>query len=146
MLFLTLLGIVGLIIGIAGVSSSDSISSNSFVKASMGLFIALFGILPLSTCWLYTQLSGSLRSFQKKLFLAMLLSFPFVLVRIVFSAISDYGNHPDFSVYRGNPTIYLCMDVLEEIAAMVITMALGLSAVRSKDFVKVAPVAEVAQP
>lgn len=143
--FLTILGIVGLIVGIAGVSMSNSIRPNHMVKASMAMFLALFAILPLATAWLFLQLRGSLKVFQKKLFLALLLSFPFVLVRVVYSAVGDYGNSPDFSVYGGNATIYLCMDVLEEIFAMAITMAFGMSAVFSKDFIKITSV-EVSQP
>ncbi|KAL4893724.1 hypothetical protein BDV59DRAFT_201499 [Aspergillus ambiguus] len=138
--FLTIVGIVGLIVGIAGVSSSDGIHSNGIVKASMGIFLALFAIALLVTAWLFLQLRGSLREFQKKLFLATVLSSPFVLVRLVYSAMADYSNNPDFNVYDGNTTIYLCMDVLEEIVAMAITMALGMSAVRAKDFIKYTPV------
>ena len=137
---LTLLGIAGLIVGIVGASISKTPRPNNVVKASMGLFLALFAILPLATAWLFLQLRGSLRVFQKKLFLSMLLSLPFVLVRVVYSAVGDYGNNPDFSIYGGNATVYLCMDVLEEIIAMAITMTFGMSAVRSKDFVRVAPV------
>lgn len=143
--FLTLLGIVGLIVGIAGVSMSNSIRPNHMVKASMAMFLALFAILPLATAWLFLQLRGFLKVFQKKLFLALLLSFPFVLVRVVYSAVGDYGNNPNFWVYGGNAKIYLCMDVLEEIFAMAITMAFGMSAVLSKDFINITSV-EVSQP
>ncbi|KAL3459702.1 hypothetical protein BJX64DRAFT_200209 [Aspergillus heterothallicus] len=141
----TLVCIIGLILGIAGVSSADHSNDGTYhpgsiVKASMGLFLAVFVITFLTAGWLWLQLSMSMRAFQRKLFLAVALSFPFLIVRLVYSAISDYGNNSKFTVLVGDPTIYLCMSVLEEIAAMGITMALGLSAVLEKDFVRYAPV------
>jgi hypothetical protein len=144
MKLLTLVTFIGLILGIAGVSSSDkggSYQPSTLAKAAMGIFLAVFAIFILLTVWLYYELSFSLRRFQKKLFIAIALSSPFLLVRLVYSALSDYTTYKDFSLY-GNATVYLCMAVLEEIIAMAITMALGISAVLEKDFVKVIPVAQ----
>jgi hypothetical protein len=144
MKLLTLVTFIGLILGIAGVSSSDkgdSYQPSTLAKAAMGIFLAVFAIFILLTVWLYYELSFSLRRFQKKLFIAIALSSPFLLVRLVYSALSDYTTYQDFSLY-GNATVYLCMAVLEEIIAMTITMALGISAVLEKDFVKVIPVAQ----
>ena len=136
---MSLVCIIGLIVGIAGVSSANGSNGGyhpgSIVKASMGIFIAVFVIYHLVACWLYLQLRYTMLVFQKKLFLALGLSCPFVLVRIVYAAISDFADIPSFSL-GGNPTIYLCMDVLEEIIAMGITMALAMSAVLEPDFVK----------
>lgn len=109
----------------------------ALVKVSMGIFIAVFVITALITSRLFFTLNSRLRRFQKKLFLASALSAPFLVVRMVYSALGDYDSNDNrFSLLNGNTTIYLCMDVLEEIAAMVITMALGISAVREQDFVK----------
>jgi uncharacterized membrane protein YqgA involved in biofilm formation len=106
------------------------------VKVSMALFIATFVVFALMAGWLWLQLQYSLGAFQKKLFLAVALSCPFLVVRLVYSAISDYADSSSFTVLTGNPTIYLCMSVLEEIVAMALTMALGMSAVLEKDFVR----------
>lgn len=133
---------MGLIVGIAGVSSSSNVDANgqleagSVTKASMGIFLAVFVILVLFTGWLFLQPNTKALKFQKKLFLAVALSLPFILVRMVFSAISNFSHKKSFDVLVGSPTIYLCMSVLEEIVAMVITMALGISAVLEKDFVR----------
>ena len=103
----------------------------------MGIFIAVFVITALITSWLFFTLHSRSRRFQKKLFLASALSAPFLVVRLVYSALGDYDFNDDrFALLNGNTTIYLCMDVLEEIAAMVITMTLGMSAVLEKDFVR----------
>jgi hypothetical protein len=104
----------------------------------MGIFIAVFVMTALITSWLFFTLHSRLRRFQKKLFLASALSAPFLMVRLVYSALGDYNSNDDrFALLNGNTTIYLCMDVLEEIAAMVIIMALGMSAVLEQDFFKV---------
>lgn len=140
----TLVTMIGLILGIAGVSSSGKgggYQPSTLTKAAMGIFLAVFLIFILLTVWLYHELSFSLRRFQKKLFIAIALSSPFLLVRMVYSALSDYTTYKMFSLDE-NATVYLCMAVLEEIIAMVITMALGISAVLEKDFVKLTPVAQ----
>ncbi|KAL2859188.1 hypothetical protein BJX68DRAFT_261633 [Aspergillus pseudodeflectus] len=137
----TIVCFVGLILGIAGVSTADDSDDGTYhpgtmVKVSMALFIATFVVFALMAGWLRLQLQYSLGAFQKKLFLAVALSCPFLVVRLVYSAISDYADNSSFTVLTGNPTIYLCMSVLEEIVAMALTMALGMSAVLEKDFVR----------
>ncbi|KNG87064.1 hypothetical protein ANOM_005686 [Aspergillus nomiae NRRL 13137] len=145
----TVLAFVGLILGIAGVSTANvtytkvdghwtyTYHPGALVKASMGIFIAVFVITILMTGWLFFQLCFTLRRFQTKLFLATAFSTPFLVVRLVYSALGDYDSDDErFSLIKGNATIYLCMAVLEEIAAMAITMALSMSAVLEKDFVK----------
>ena len=144
MKLVTLVTFIGLILGIAGVSSSDKgggYQPGTLAKAAMGIFLAIFVIFILLSVWLFYELSFSLRRFQKKLFIAIALSSPFLLVRLVYSALSDYTTYKAFSL-DGNATVYLCMSVLEEIIAMAITMALAISAVLEKDFMKLTPVAQ----
>ncbi|KAE8396418.1 hypothetical protein BDV23DRAFT_177954 [Aspergillus alliaceus] len=145
----TVFGIIGLILGIAGVSTASvtyaevdghftyTYHPSTLAKASMGIFIAIFAITVLITVWLYFQLLPTLRRFQKKLFMATALSTPFLVVRLAYSALGDYDSDDQrFGLIGGDDTIYLCMSVLEEIAAMVITMALGMLAVLEPDFVR----------
>ncbi|KAJ5159786.1 uncharacterized protein N7482_006790 [Penicillium canariense] len=128
---------IGLILGIAGISIDDDNTStyhaNSMVKAAMGIFLAVFAIVTLLTAWLAVQLRPTLGAGQKKLFLAILLSWPFLLVRVVYSAIADFTDDPRFAILTGDATIYLCMDVLEEIIAMVICVVFGVLAVLNKE-------------
>ncbi|PWY93025.1 hypothetical protein BO94DRAFT_487504 [Aspergillus sclerotioniger CBS 115572] len=140
---ITLVSFIALILGIAGVSSANDNSNgytpDTIVKVSMAIFIVVFVIYNLAAAWLFFQLSFSMRNFQKKLFMAIVLSFPFILIRVIYSAISDYTTIDKFAVLTGSPTIYLVMDVLEEIVAMALTMFLGMSAVLEEDFVKLTP-------
>lgn len=131
----TIVTIVALILGIAGVSTADRNSSfhaNALVKAAMGIFLAIFVLIYLITAWM-GMVTTSKSGFQKKFFLAIGLSCPFLLVRLVYSAIGDFGTDTRFAPLQGDPTVYLCMNVLEEIAAMAITVAFGVMAMLEKD-------------
>lgn len=144
MKLVTIITFIGLILGIVGVTVSDDSGGyqpGTPAKAAIGIFLAVFAIFILLSMWLFYELSYSLRRFQKKLFIAIALSSPFLFVRLVYSALGDYTAFKAFSI-GGNATVYLCMAALEEIIAMAITMALGISAVLEKDFVKLTPVAQ----
>lgn len=136
----TLLGFLGLILGIVGVSimnDNEAFHANSEMKATMGIFIAVFGIMTVLTGWLILNLWFTIREWQKKLFLAIILSWPFLLIRLVYSAMGDFRTDGRF-VIGGSNTIYLCMDVLEEIAAMALCVGYGVSSMREKEREEVA--------
>lgn len=124
--------VIGLILGIVGISITDDNSSsfhaNGIVKAAMAVFLAVFVVDIAITSWLFTQLRSRLSIFQKKLFYAILFSWPFLLIRLIYSAIGDFTEDSRFTILEGDPTIYLCMDVLEEIVAVSICVAFGMSA------------------
>lgn len=139
---------VGLILGITGVSTADRTNGytpGTVSKAAMGLFLAVYVITILLTTWLFYAHSFALLRYQKKLFLGIALSAPFLLVRLIYSALSDYTSNNTFSMEslaknnHTSLTAYLCMSVLEEIISMVIAMVFGVSAVLEADFVKPTP-------
>lgn len=132
---MSLVVFIGLILGIAGISSADDNSGfnpNGITQGAMGIFVAGFVIIFLASAYLAMELRSSLNPAQKKLFLAIGLSMPFVLVRVVYSAVADFGKVHSFTVLVGNPTIYLCMAVLEEIIAMALCVGFGVSALRDQ--------------
>lgn len=135
--------LAGLILAIIGDTNSNfqNYHPNVLVKTAMGIFLAVFPITLLLSAWLFYQIYLSMRKFQRKLFAAIALSAPFYLVRLVYSAIGDFGSSKDFAVGSGNVTIYLCMSVLEEIISIAIVVGLGYSAMRGKDYVKPTAVA-----
>lgn len=138
---------IGLILGIASINGSNgnTYHPDKLTKAAMGIFLAVFAISILMTIWLWLQVSYSAKKFQKKLFLGIALATPFLLVRLVYSAISDYTDNPRFAL-DGDPTIYLCMNVLEEIVAMAIIMIFATSAVLEKDFVRLTSARRGSEP
>lgn len=144
----TLMAIIGLILGIVGVSTADTTNGytpGKLPKAAMGLFLAVYVLTILLTAWLLYSYSFVLRSYQKKLFLGIALSAPFLLVRLIYSALGDYTDIREFSMMslaendHKSTTVYLCMSVLEEIISMVIAMVFGVSAILQSDFVKPTP-------
>ncbi|KAJ5921148.1 hypothetical protein N7466_009474 [Penicillium verhagenii] len=145
----TLMGIIGLVLGIVGVSKAKSLTPSTLTKVAMGLFLAVFVITMLLTVWLFQSYSVGMLSYQKKLFLAIALSAPFLLVRLIYSALGDYTTSEHFLTKslvandETSVTVYLCMSVLEEIVCMVIAMVFGVLAVLSSDFVKPNPDGEV---
>lgn len=50
---------------------------------------------------------------------------PFVLVRMIYSALGTFSRGQTFSILDGSNTAYLCMDVLMEIIAISICLASG---------------------
>ncbi|KAE8385481.1 hypothetical protein BDV23DRAFT_176232 [Aspergillus alliaceus] len=134
----TLITFIGLILSIAGGVSSGGYPPGGLAKAATGIFLAVFVLFPVLSIWLFLELSGSLQRFQKKLFIAILLSTPFLVARLIYASLGDYTSLDTFSL-DGNPTVYLGIAVLEEIIALAITMVLGISAVLEPDFVKLTP-------
>lgn len=125
--------LIGLILGIVGISITDdnssSLHANAIVKAAMAIFLAVFVADIAITSWFFIQLRSRLSIFQKKLFYAIAFSWPFLLIRLIYSAIGDFTEDSRFKILKGDPTIYLCMDVLEEIVAVSICAVFGMSAV-----------------
>ncbi|KAJ5832385.1 hypothetical protein N7474_000696 [Penicillium riverlandense] len=139
--FLYLLGFLGLILGIVGVSimkDKGPFRANGEVKAAMGIFIALFVVITLATGWLASQLGSAMSVWQKKLLLAIGLSWPFLLIRLIYSAMGDFSTDTRFTVLspkasNTNVTIYLCMSVLEELVAMGFCVIFGMSSENQKE-------------
>ncbi|KAJ5739757.1 hypothetical protein N7533_012541 [Penicillium manginii] len=136
----TLVALIGLILAIAGVSTAktspgETYKPGTLVKVAMAIFLVIFAATMLLSVWLFYSLSFSLLRFQKKLFLAIALSAPFLVVRMVYSALSDFTTIKEFALGQ-NETVYLCMSVLEEIVANIIVLSFGISAVLQPDFVK----------
>ncbi|KAJ5826256.1 hypothetical protein N7474_003394 [Penicillium riverlandense] len=130
-------GFVGLVLGIAGISMTDDTKgpfhANGVVMGAMGTFIAVFVIFTVQAVYLAIKMRSTVNRAQKKLFLAVGLSWPFLLVRLVYSSIGDFSNDARFAILTGDATIYLCMDVLEEIAAMALCVFFGLSALLQEE-------------
>jgi hypothetical protein len=58
---------------------------------------------------------------------AVACSLPFILVRLLYSAITAFGHDSSFNVVTGSVTITLVMVALEEIAVVAIYTITGLS-------------------
>lgn len=137
--FFTILGLTslaGLIIGIVGavLAVEDSVgisySNNSEMQAALALFIAVYAL----TLYCFgIQIFHACRSPERRnalgrdmyVIAAVGASLPFLLVRVIYASIADYGNNPDFNFFNGNMTVYLCMGVLVEIIVTTICLTVG---------------------
>jgi uncharacterized membrane protein len=139
---LSLVSLVALIIAIVGVDKTEKSGNiSALLKAAMIIFLIVLAIILAATAWLFNETKGTLRKFQKKLFIGISLSAPFYAVRLIYGAIADLGPYEIFqSALSGNPshcslTLSLCMSVLEEIIALALAVALGWLAILERDFV-----------
>ena len=122
---------VGLILGIVGGtqssgSNTSQISSGTLNKVGLGLFLAAYVLIVLTTIILSFSISHA-EPGEKRILLALALALPFILVRLINGILSVFGNDSDFNPLIGNVTILLCTSVLMEFAAVIIFEAVGLT-------------------
>jgi putative Ca2+/H+ antiporter (TMEM165/GDT1 family) len=132
--------VIGLVLSIVGgidASSSyvDSVKKqglaaayhpNTLNKAGAALLILCYALLVAFTAITYPSVSYA-EPGEKRLFLAITLSLPFMLVRLVYSCISTYSNMKEFNLMSGNVTVFLCVALIEEFVVVVIFEATGLT-------------------
>jgi len=133
--------LVGLILGIVGGSELGDRLKEAVAQgnldyeiptesvAGLGLMIAGFGLLVVASAMTATQV-GAAEPGEKRLLLAIGLAAPFVLVRLIFSAIATFGNNRDFRSVGGSgkyPDLLIGMAVVMEMCAVAIFEAIGLT-------------------
>ncbi|KAH8815946.1 hypothetical protein F5884DRAFT_664349 [Xylogone sp. PMI_703] len=122
---ISILTITGVALGISGaVDAASSSHSNYFhpntqTKAAILIFTGAFAIVVLVFLYFCTQMS-SLDQGEKQLLYVVGFCIPFLAVRLVYPIIGDFANSAQFNALTGNVTIYLFMDVLEEIIVTMI--------------------------
>ena len=92
----------------------------------MALFIAAFGLLVLVTMSLAKSIQYAEKG-EKRILIAVAASLPFLLVRLIFSALAVFKNEKRFSLYNGDVTVLLCMALLEEVVVVVLYEGVGLT-------------------
>lgn len=124
---------LGLILGTVGGSQMSTSASGATQPSSttsvagMALNIVGFALLVLAAGATAMQISHAAEG-EKRILLAVALSLPFILVRVIYSAVGtfDSGNL-DFQPSQGNPGVALGMSVIMEIIVVVIVEAVGLT-------------------
>jgi hypothetical protein len=133
MKFVQTIVMVGLILSIVGgIDASKDLSTTgvytpqSFSKAAMGLFIAGYVLIVASTITLSFSVAHADHG-EKRLLLAVALSLPFLVVRLVYSSISLFTTIENFNSVSGSVTIFLCMALIMELCVVIIYEAVGLT-------------------
>ena len=128
-----LLNTVGLILGIIGGNQAGQnfgktgvYQQTTLSKVGLALFIISFVAIVLGTGLLALD-SGYAEQGERRIVLALALSLPFLLVRIIYSCLSTFGGLHSFSLFGGNETILLVMALLMEFIIVVIVEGVGLT-------------------
>lgn len=127
-----LLILVALILGIAGgIESSSSIAKGSYnpnnlVKAGIALFIISFVAIVVATIMVAFYVSHADKG-EKRIFVAVAISIPFILVRLIYSIMVTYTHVRIFNQLTGSPTALLCVALLEEFIVVIIYEGIGVT-------------------
>lgn len=128
--------IVGLILSIVGgVNASDSYVRSGYTtytptdlnKAGTALFIVAYVAIVVLVLILSFHVQHAEKG-EKRLFMAVIISLPFILVRMIYSILStfDSKNH-SFNLLDGSVTAVLCMALIEEFIVVAVYEGTGLA-------------------
>lgn len=128
-----------MILSIVGQVKSTNLGQESSISTLTKAGIILFLVAWAGLAFLLFSVASRLsyvEDGERRLVLAVGLSVPLLLVRVVYSLLGVFSHDPDFNMLTGSPTIMLVMAVLEEIAICVICLGAGvtLSARKRTDY------------
>lgn len=95
-------------------------------KASTALFIVCYVATALATLLMSFSISHA-EPGEKRLLIAVAAALPFLLVRLVYSIISNLTHIASFNALTPNVTILLCMVLIEEFIVVLIFEGFGLT-------------------
>lgn len=128
-----LVNAVGLILSIIGGNQSGESFGNTgqytpktLTKVGLALFIVSYVAILLSTAYLATQ-SKFTGHGEHRVLIAVVLSLPFMLVRIIYSSVGTFGGVHKFSLLGGSETILLCMGLLMEFCIVAVYEGIGVT-------------------
>jgi hypothetical protein len=126
--------IIGLILGIVGgTNAADSYVASGFTtyspgalsKAGTAVFIVAYVLIVASAIILWFSASYGAQS-ERKLFYAVILALPFILVRLVYSSLSTFSHNKNFNLLEGSISVLVCVALLEEFVVVVAYITVGL--------------------
>lgn len=128
--------LVGLILGIVGGSRSGASYVNGTntpkrpeTVAGLALITAGYGLLVIAFLLTMTQMRDADKG-EHRLFFAVGVSLPFVLVRLIYSCLGTFANRRDFqsaSVGGGRVDLLIGMSVVMEMVVIVVVEAVGMT-------------------
>ena len=125
-----MLALILAIVGGTRISSSDSSkhsSGESFEKAGAIIFLISYIAIVAFAVLTMTD-SRNLAQGEKRIVYAVLGSLPLLAVRLLYSLLVDFANTKTFNIVDGNPTVQLCMAIIEEFIVTIIFLVAGLVA------------------
>ncbi|KAJ5239493.1 hypothetical protein N7468_004112 [Penicillium chermesinum] len=124
-IFVSIVSLVGLALGIAGaVKALDSYTIPRMLQAALGMFVGCLGLL-LAILGYLTIYRDEMPRSEKIILYSVYACVPLLIVRTIYGCLGDYTTIKRFNLFEPNPTVYLCMGVLEEIVLMIICLSVG---------------------
>ncbi|GKZ37938.1 hypothetical protein AbraIFM66950_009801 [Aspergillus brasiliensis] len=124
-IFVSIVSLVGLALGIAGaIKALDSYTIPPMLQAALGMFVGCLGLL-LAILGYLTMFRNEMPRNEKIILYSVYACAPLLIVRTIYGCLGDYTNIERFNLFEPNPTVNLCMGVLEEIFLMIICLAVG---------------------
>lgn len=124
---------VALILGSIGASQARQAMSEtgqyepgSLSKAGTALTIVAYVLLAASTALCGLQ-SSHAEPGEKRLLLAIAAALPFLLVRLIFAALTTFSNSGSFSMMNGSVNVRLGMAIIMEMVVVAIIEGIGLT-------------------
>ncbi|KAJ5384202.1 hypothetical protein N7517_002113 [Penicillium concentricum] len=121
--------LVGVILSIVGATANSDITHGLInIETKVGLIFYL--VAWIGVCGLLLLVSTrthSIEDGEHRLLLAVGISLPLILVRLIYSFIYAFGQKAEFSMLSGNITIQLVMSILEEIVVVLVCLGIGLT-------------------
>lgn len=128
-----LIVIVGLVLGIVGgIDAANNIVKDGrykpgpLNKAGTALMIVAYVLLVMATAITSFSISHAEHG-ERRLLTAIALAMPFLAVRLVYSIISTFTTIKSFNLFSGNPTVFLCVCLLEELVMVLLFEGTGLT-------------------
>ncbi|KAF6238249.1 hypothetical protein HO173_003529 [Letharia columbiana] len=112
-----MLALILSIVGGTRISSSDTSKHNSeetFEKAGAIIFLISYVVI-VAFAMLAMAESRDLPRGEKCILYAVLVSLPFLAVRLLYSLLADFEDNNTFYTVGGNAIVQLCMAIIEEL-------------------------------
>lgn len=135
-----LFALVAVILSIVGATKNSDIS-HGLVTTETKVGLILYLVAWIGVCGLFLLVlmrTQSIEDGEHRLLLAVGISLPLILVRLIYSFIYAFGQKAEFNMLSGNVTIQLVMSVLEEFIVVLVCLGIGLT-------LQVRPAAEYTQ-
>lgn len=125
-----LLTVVAMAISIAGITSNMTAEGleHPDIKTKIGmiLYIVCWAVMVLMLLVITVQ-RGSLERGEGRTLLAVAISSPFILVRVIYAFLIWFLHNSTFSILDGSETVALVMSVLEEFAVVIVCIGVGMT-------------------
>ncbi|MCJ1400452.1 hypothetical protein MMC11_003657 [Xylographa trunciseda] len=129
-LCIPLSSMVGMILGIVGgvkqSQSSTPLVPTTSSKVAVANFALIFLVVNVILVILLIRLAN-VKKGEKRLLFVVSVSMPFILLRVIYALISDFGSNPDFGALTGSTTIFCAMAVVPEMVVALISLTSGFT-------------------